>query len=215
MKEFDAYLFDADGTLMDTRELIYRSFVHMAQVVHIELPPRPAVEATIGLPVERQVKIFLGENRAPEEYDKAAAAYRDSVFTIYPDFLRLFPGTQEMLAALHKRGKKMAIVTSRRRNGLELFFKQLGIWQYFPVTVTPEDTEKHKPDPEPALLACEKLGVRPEQAVFIGDAEFDIACGKAAGMATALVEWGGMEHRGWQAQPDCIAHSMSDLLPEG
>lgn len=212
MKEYQAYLFDADGTVMDTRELIMRSYLYTGERLGIDIS-RDLIAATTGLPVERQVVILLGEGRDEALYAKARELYRERIFSTYPDYLKLFPGTAEVLADLSSRGKKLAVVTSRRRHGLELFFETLGILRYFSVTVTPEDTERHKPDPEPALLAADRLGVRPGEAVFIGDAEFDIASGKAAGMDTAFVEWGGMDYTRWPVQPDFVAGTFYDLLP--
>jgi haloacid dehalogenase superfamily, subfamily IA, variant 3 with third motif having DD or ED/haloacid dehalogenase superfamily, subfamily IA, variant 1 with third motif having Dx(3-4)D or Dx(3-4)E len=215
MKEYDAYLFDADGTLMDTREIICQSFAHMGERMKAALPPRDYIESTIGQPVEVQLRQLLGENHDEAYYERAREFYRDHMERIYPKYLRLFPGTMEMLTALKAKGKKMAVVTSRRRKSLKEFFATLGIWDFFDTSVTPEDVQKPKPDAEPALLACARLGVPPERTVFVGDALFDIASGNAAGMDTAYVEWGGMEYLGWPVQPDFVANAMSDLLPEG
>ena len=84
----------------------------------------------------------------------------------------------------------MAVVTSKRsaiaRRGLE----HTGIARYFPVVIGADDTERHKPDPEPVRLALTRLGVAPERAVFVGDAPFDIAAGRAAGVVTVGACWG-------------------------
>lgn len=215
MKEYDAYLFDADGTLIDTKELIYRSFRHMAETVEVTLPDRKAVEATIGLPVWTQVGMFLGDANTPEMLEKAVGIYGGYMEKVYMDYLKLFPGAMDCLADLRRRGKLLAIVTSRRRQSLARFTGHLGLTDYFSVIVTADDTAKHKPDPEPAQLALDRLGVKDAaRAVFIGDAGFDMLCGKGAGTDTAFVAWGGNNHHELPQPPDFVAESFTDLLPD-
>lgn len=213
MKEYDAYLFDADGTILDTRELIFRSFMHMGEVMGEKMPERDVLEGTVGLTLKKSLYLILGEGRPEDYYAKAGSVYAGFMVDNYQDYLKGFPGMAEALAELHRCGKKMAVVTSRKRPTLHTFLCALGLDSYFSILVTPESTEKHKPDPEPALFAMECLGVSPEESVFVGDAIFDIQCGKAAGMDTALVEWGGMEPSGWSVQPNFIAKKPGDLLP--
>ena len=213
MKSYAAYLFDADGTIIDTREMIYRSFLRMGEVMGMELPDRAFIEATIGLPVSVQVPLLLGEGRGEDCYARAIRAYGDYMLENYRSFLATFPGVREGLAELAAAGKKLAVVTSHRRKSLDLFLSELDLDRYFSRKITPEDTKKTKPDPEPALLAMRLLGAEPGETVFVGDAEFDIRCGKAAGTDAAFVVWGGMDPSGWPVRPDFTAREFSDLLP--
>lgn len=213
MKEYDAYLFDADGTLIDTRELIYRSYVHMSGVMGLPEPDRGHVERTTGLPFADQIRDVLGRDRGEEFYERASEVYRGHLMDSYRPHLRIFPGEREVLDELRLRGKKMAVVTSRRLPGLVEFLRFLGLDGYFSLLVTPESTERHKPHPEPALFAMRELGAAPERTVFVGDAIFDIKCGHAAGADTVLVAWGGMDHRDWDPQPDYVIDSFAELLP--
>ena len=214
MKSYAAYLFDADGTIIDTREMICRSFVRMGEVMEAKMPPRDFIEATIGLPVTVQIPLILGEGRGEEYYAMARRAYGEHMMANYRQLLDTFPGVREGLAKLAANGKKLAVVTSRRRQSLDIFLDALDLNRYFTLKVTPEDTARGKPDPEPALLAMRLLGSRPEETVFVGDAEFDIRCGRAAGIDTVLVAWGGMDPSAWPIRPDFTARHFSDLLPE-
>jgi pyrophosphatase PpaX len=94
----------------------------------------------------------------------------------YLEHLRLFPTVAEGLAMLSAAGKRMAIVTSRRRDTLDLYLKTTGVLHFFEAFVTPETTLTHKPGPEPALAALALLGAQKDRALFVGDAEFDIEC---------------------------------------
>jgi pyrophosphatase PpaX len=129
--------------------------------------------------------------------------------SIYKEHLRLFPTVREGLDLLRSRGKHCAIVTSRRRDTLDLYLKETGIYDFFEVFVTPENTAKHKPDPEPALAALSllKAGAKGE-AVFIGDSEYDIECGRSAGIDTAFVTWSHNDPAALHAKP---TYCISDL----
>lgn len=213
MKDYDAYLFDADGTIIDTRDMIIAAYTAMGETLGVAVD-RDLIKNTIGLPVMRQLRELLGHGHGEDYYEKAREAYNDSLMESYDARLKAFPGVAEGLRELKALGKKMAVVTSRRRGSLEKFLDALAIGDYFELCVTPESTERHKPDPEPALFAAGKLGVAPERCVFIGDATFDIECGNAAGMDTVLVSWGGMDPSGWPVKPDLVVDEFSRLLPD-
>ncbi|MCC8189502.1 MAG: HAD family hydrolase [Planctomycetes bacterium] len=215
MKEYDAYLFDADGTIMDTRELIYQCFAHVGRTQAVPVPDRAFVNSKTGLPVQTHLRELVGYDRPAEFYDQAIAAYTDHMQAIYRSHLATFPGVREGLAELAARGKKLAVVTSRRRASLELFLDALDLQDFFAVLVTPEDTERHKPDPAPAVFAMRRLAADPAGTVFIGDAEFDIRCGHAAGTETVYVAWGGVAYKTWPLQPDLVVHQFRELLPDG
>lgn len=213
MKEYDAYLFDADGTLIDTKELIYQSFLEMGRAVKMVMPPREEIVASIGLPVWTQTVMFLGVGRDEAFYRDALTVYTDYMTAVFEDYLGLFPGVREGLELLADKGKMLAIVTSRRHSSLQRFIDYLDIAKYFSVFVCTDDTERHKPDPQPALLALERLGATAGQSVFIGDATFDMGCGKGAGMDVALIDWDGVDYSGWDVQPDFVATRFDQLLP--
>ncbi|MCD8139277.1 MAG: HAD family hydrolase [Planctomycetaceae bacterium] len=160
------------------------------------------------------MRLVIGEGRDDSYYSRAIEVYSAHMLANYHNHLTAFPGVREGLATLKGMGKKLAVVTSRRRPGLERFLAHLDLAGCFDLLVTPESTERHKPDPVPALFAAKGLGVRPERCVFIGDATFDIECGHAAGMDTVLVSWGGMDPSAWPVQPDLTVHTFAELLPE-
>src|SRR5438105_12378642 len=96
-----------------------------------------------------------------------------------------------LLLQLKDEGRRRGIVTAKRRQTVELAFARLPIEHLFETVVGGDETERHKPDPEPLLLALERLGARPEEAAYVGDAPFDVRAAKAAGLYAIAVAWGG------------------------
>lgn len=211
MKLYKAYLFDGDGTLYDTAEMIYQCFLYSCRKFgNIEVK-REDVFANIGIPLRPQLEHFLGPltDKKAAEILEAHMAYQ---LTIYKDYLHLFPSVAETLAQLKQKGKKLGVVTSRKIKTLTLYLETTGIKHLFDVLITPEVTQKHKPDPEPALAALNKLQCAASETLFAGDAVYDIECGTKAGVDTAFVDWSHIPRSSLSIQPTYFIHTMSELL---
>lgn len=188
MKNYDFFLFDADGTLIDTMELIYRCFVHTCGTFANKEVSRPDVQKNVGLTLRDQMEKYFGP-MTEEFFDTVSKEHMAFQTAHYLEHLALFPTVAEGLAMLSAAGKRCAIVTSRRRNTLDLYLKTTGIIDFFEAFVTPETTPTHKPGPEPALAALALLGAPKDHALFVGDAVFDIECASRAGIDSAFVKW--------------------------
>jgi pyrophosphatase PpaX len=212
MKSYTAYLFDADGTLLDTTELIYQCFLYTCRKFGGYEITRKKVYDTIGIPLRAQVEIHLGK-LSDEHYEKVRDAHMAYQQAIYKEYLKLFPGVIETLTRLKQDRKKLAVVTSRRMDSLTQYLKETGILNLFDALITPESTLKHKPDPEPALEAIAQLKCQPSETLFVGDSVFDILCGKGAGTDTAFVTWSICENiRESELKPTFIINSMEELI---
>lgn len=210
IREYDYYLFDADGTLFDTTAMIVRCFQHTAQVLGFE-PVAPAeIVRRIGMTLRKQMECYFGA-MSTENFERARAIHMEFQLSIYKEHLKLCPGVAVALAELTTRGKRCAVVTSRMLATLEIYLKETGILPFFSALVTPECTIKHKPEPEPALEALARLGGTAAQALFIGDATFDIACGKQAGMDTAFVLWSHTAAESLTVVPTYTVTDMREL----
>lgn len=211
MKDYSCYLFDADGTLIDTIELIYRCFVHTCGVYGRPIPGRDEVVALVGLPLRKSIDRFFGP--VPDgRFEEIRSTHMDYQMSIYRRHLRLFDGVADSLNALRGRGKKLGVVTSRRMPTLALYLGALDIMDCFDVLVTPESTEKHKPDPEPVLEALKQLGVQASQSVYIGDADCDIECGNRAGTDTIFVSWSNTKADRLSAKPTFVIDRLAELI---
>jgi pyrophosphatase PpaX len=123
--------------------------------------------------------------------------------------LACFPGMLDVLARLTDEGRRLGIVTAKRRHTVDLVFEGAGIARYFDAVVGSDDTERHKPDPEPVLKALELLEAGPDEAAYVGDSPFDVAAARAAGVFAVAVGWGGI-HRIEDA--DAFVETPEELL---
>ena len=210
MKSYDYYLFDADGTLFETTELIYQCFVYSLGKYADRNIPHNEIIASIGLTLRKQFEHHIGP-LSDEQFDIMQADHMNYQMSIYRDYLAPCPGVPAAINKLHASGKILAIVTSRKITSLSCFLRETGIYEYFSVIVTPDETDNHKPHPEPALKALELLRAAPEKTLFVGDARFDIECGHSAGIDTAFVTWSHNKAADMPVKPTYVIDSMLDL----
>jgi HAD superfamily hydrolase (TIGR01509 family) len=185
-----AIIFDFDGTLADTQ----RGIIATAQEVLRRMGREPADEralaATIGLPLREN--FTRGAGLSEEEADRAVAIYREIFETFAIPAITVFPGVEEVLAALSARGVPMAVASSRGQHSLEGLMHHLGLDRYIPLTLVfgVETAARPKPAPDILYVILGKLGVKPEEALVVGDTTFDIEMGRAAGCYTCGVSYG-------------------------
>jgi len=182
---YRGFFFDLDGTIIDTTELIRQSFRHASREVLGEELPDEVLMANVGQPLDKQMEL-LDRERAQELYD----TYRVFNHARHGEYIREYDGIEELLVTLRERGALLGIVTSKSRRVVDMALHYIPIEHHFDVIVTTDDTDNHKPHPQPLQLAMRKLDVTPDESIYIGDSPFDIKAGQAAGMATAAVSWG-------------------------
>lgn len=185
---FDTFLFDLDGTLIDSLELILRSYRHTAER-HLRMGPVDDLfwKKELGTPLRRQFRALTTDEVLVETM---VTTYVEFNHLHHDTLLREFPGVLEAVRALKDRGADLGIVTSKKRAGTLRGLTRCRLEGLFEVVVAADDVERHKPDPFPVARAVELLGARLERTVFIGDSPHDMAAGKAAGVATAAALWG-------------------------
>lgn len=208
MKDYDTYLFDADGTLFDTVDLICTCFQYIAGKYAGKTLARQTIIEGIGLPLFDQIAHHLGD---AGDHGVIADDYRDFQMSILDTSITLFPDVPETLQALKEAGKQLGIVTSRKRPSLETILEVTGTAGYFDILITPEDTSRHKPHAEPVLKAMALLGAEKDATVFTGDALYDICSGAGAGIDTVFVSWSHSPVASLPTPPTWTIDSMREL----
>lgn len=210
MKEFETYLFDLDGTLIDTRQMIITCFRDTFEKFGGPVSVSDEeINRLIGIPYRKQIDHFFG-TVDDGLYGKIRREHMKHQLEIFRDKLRLCPGVAETVPELARRGKKLGIVTSRTLESGGPFLEWFGLRPLFPVVVTPDHTAKHKPQPEPVLEAMRLLNSHPEETLFIGDAVFDMQAGRAAGTAVCFTAWSPADPG--NPPPDYTVSDMCQIL---
>ncbi|HWL26277.1 MAG TPA: pyrophosphatase PpaX [Ureibacillus sp.] len=203
-----ALLFDFDGTLLNTNDLIIQTFMH---VLEERFPGQYKPEDCLRFIGPSLKETF--EEITPNEVEEMIEKYRQWNHEHHDELITEFDGVIETLEELRALGIRLAIVSTKRRDTIKRGLSIMGANDYFEFLVGTEDVKNVKPDPEPVLLAIEKLGVSKEDVMMIGDNHHDILAGKNAGVKTAGVAWSlkGEEYLK-EFKPDYILQHMSDLL---
>lgn len=181
----DTVLFDFDGTIMDTNEVIIQSWQETFRTLAGREEDRDVLLKTFGEPLEYTMRNFFPE--VPVE--KGLEIYRGYQRDNFLNDIQLFPGIRDLLDELSARQIKMALVTSRLKHTTMQAIDKFDMEKYFGYVVTADDVTRHKPDPQSALIALDKIGSRPDQTIMIGDTLFDILCARNAGCTSVLVSW--------------------------
>ncbi len=206
----DAFLFDLDGTLLDSITLIVESFHHTRRVHFGDALPDAFWRAGIGTTLRDQ---FGKMARSDTERDAMVETYKVHNLAHHDEFVRTYEGATEVVQALRAQGKALAIVTSKMREGTERGLRFLGLEDTFDAVVCADDVTHGKPDPEPVQLALSLLKVEATRAVFVGDSPHDMASGKAAGVKTLAALWGPFTREALEeTQPDGYLTSPEEIL---
>lgn len=210
-----ALLFDLDGTLLDTNELIYNSFDKTFKDKLGLTLKREEIVSFFGVPLKDSFKPYLKElGKFNEDFlEELIKYYRSNNEEMHDKMCFAFDGVKELLTELKAKGIKMGIVTSKRGNLAKRGMKIAGIFDFMDVIISPELTELHKPNAEPALKACSELSIDPKEAIMVGDSNYDILCGNNAGCKTCAVEYSFVDiEKLKESNPDYIVSNPLEIL---
>lgn len=207
-------LFDFDGTLADTSEGIVRCTQATLKEMGLPASTPGRIRATIGLPLGQCFS--FGTDTPPERVDEACLTYRRLFNEIAIPCTTLFDGVPETLAALHAKGFRLAICTSRSSGSLQELLKVHGIGAFFDAHTCNDDVlhlgARPKPAPDLALLLLERLGARADESMVVGDTVFDLQMGRSAGCRTCGVTYGNQDRTQLQtAAPDALIDRLAEL----
>lgn len=206
---FPVVLFDFDGTVIDSGAIIIASMRHATKtVLGRDIPDEELGRAVGGSGLVEQMRLL-----DPDRIDELVSVYREHNEPLHAEISECV-GMTDVLTTLKGEGRRLGIVTAKRQETVKLAFSYLPLAQFFDIVVGSDDTERHKPDPEPLQHALGLLGVDRDNAVYIGDSPFDVRAAKAAGMHAIAVTWGGIHPRERleAEEPDAIVDTPEELL---
>jgi pyrophosphatase PpaX len=204
---FPVVLFDLDGTVVDSGGIILASMRHATRTVLAREYTDAELMAKVGGPGLEAQMLAL----APDRVDELVRVYRAHNEPLH-ETLEAFPGIGDVLAQLREEGRRLGVVTAKRRATVEIAFAKLPLGHLFDTVVGGDETERHKPDPQPLLLGLERLGERPERAAYVGDSPYDMQAANAAGLYAVGVTWGAIHDRGRLADADVVVDTPGELL---
>lgn len=201
-------LFDLDGTLLDTNELIIQSFQHTYKKHLNKEMPRDKIIQSFGEILQHTMEREFGEC-----CEEALHTYRNFQLSNFYHYITMHAGVQEALKFLYEKDYKLGVVTSRLNESALKGLKHFDLDVYFGSIIGADDTDRHKPDPTPAFMALEELDGKPQEAMMVGDSPYDVRCGKNAGMTTVAVGWSALPREMYmQHDPDYVVESMEELV---
>ncbi|MBE3553558.1 MAG: pyrophosphatase PpaX [Thermicanus sp.] len=206
--KYNTFLFDLDGTLLDTNELILQSFLYTLNRFYPGKYTREEILPVMGKPLLEQMRLF-----GPERAEELVRVYREYNLAMHDALIREFPHVSQTVKELFLRGAKLGVVTSKQRLTTLMGLRYFGLENYFSAIITMEDVKAHKPHPEPVLTALERLKAEKEEALMIGDSTFDLDAAHAAGVDAAAVAWSLKPLELLRScNPEYILHDIRELL---
>ena len=206
---FRVVLFDLDGTLIDSGAIILASMRHATRTVLDREIEDEILMATVGgAGLVEQMRLL-----DPQRVDELVRVYREHNEPLH-ETLESFTGILELLPVLRDEGRTLGVVTAKRGKTVGLAFDRFPVLrETMDVLVGAEDTERHKPHPDPLLEALRRLEASPSDAVYNGDSPFDVRAAKAAGLGAIAVGWGGIhpDERLLAEEPDALVHTTEEL----
>ncbi|MDH4131961.1 MAG: HAD-IA family hydrolase [Gemmatimonadota bacterium] len=180
-------LFDLDGTLIDSIELILASYRHtMLTHGHGNIPDAEWMRG-VGTPLRVQLARWA---TTPDEMEALVATYREYNLSHHDRMITIYPGVREAVSAIRTRGLRTGVVTSKNREGTARGLALVGLESDMDVLVCADDVTNPKPHPEPVERAVAALSADPATTLFVGDSIHDLHSGRAAGVLTGAVLWG-------------------------
>ena len=206
MKNFDGIIFDIDGTLTSTNDLIFASFNHVMNKYLNKTLTNNEIISLFG-PTE---DVIL-EEWTGTDYPRA----REDYYNFYSEnhtMADLYPGIFDILTFIKSKKIPLSIFTGKGRDAAIITLKKLKIYDFFEMIITGDDVKEHKPSPEGILRFIEKFRLNPERVLMIGDSPSDIKASRAAGVKIASVLWDNYSQaKEIELKSDYVFHEVSEL----
>jgi len=210
-----AILFDIDGTLFDSRDAFYFMIRDIFKETGWPLPNRDDIVRLIGRTNDYIANELIPPEMKDPEYVRRWMSRAEQLWIdqYLPRYVKLYPGAKQALTELRRRGFKLAVVTNGSAKEIPLYLKQGQVDRLVDLVVTADDVPTPKPDPEPIVYACDRLGIEKPDCLYVGDTWMDAESASQAGVRCVLVTWGVGEIKELENYPHAaVVGSFEELL---
>ena len=185
MKHISCIIFDLDGTLTHTNELIFATVNHVAEkYIHKRFQPAE-ITAMFGPPEEVVIERLVG----PERLEQAMAEFYSFYETNHPHMADAYGGIRELIGNLKGAGMLLAVFTGKGKRTALITLEKIGIKNYFDLVVTGNDVKNHKPSAEGIRKVMNTFGLKADEVLMVGDSLSDVKAAREAGVRIAGVVW--------------------------
>ena len=206
MKKYDGVIFDIDGTLTSTNELIFATFNHVTQKYLNKSMTNEEIIALFGPTEDKILEDWFGDD--VEEVRKDYYAF----YTDNHEMADIYPGMKELLHFLKEKNVLISIYTGKGREATLITLKKLGIYDLFDLVISGSDVKEHKPSPEGIQMFLDKFSLEKERVLMVGDAPADISAARTAGVQVASVVWDSYAYeKVMSMESDFVFHSVEEL----
>lgn len=207
MKKFDGIIFDIDGTLASTNELICASFNHVAGKYLNKQFTWKDIQGLFGPTEDVILKDLMKEN-----FEKAQTDYYEFYAQHHNEMADIYPGMKELIGKLKNDGVLLSIYTGKGRQSSEITLKQIGVFDYFDMIVTGDDIPGQKPSPDGINMFISEYNLVKEKVVMVGDAPPDVKAARNAGIKAASVVWDSYaKEKVLAMESDYVFHTVEEL----
>jgi len=207
LRNFDGIIFDIDGTLAATNELIFASFNHVAEKYLNKRFTNEEIVSQFGPPEDVILKKWMHDN-----FDSARYDYYHFYQTQHEAMASIFPGLTETITNIKKHNIKLGIFTGKGKDSSIITLRAIDVYDYFDLIITGDDVKEHKPSPEGIHKFIETYNLKNERVLMIGDSIFDIDAAKDAGIKSALVLWDDFSRLKYgHLQADYVFNSVDEF----
>lgn len=186
---FKTVLFDFDGTLINTHDLIIEGFNHISRLYNGRAFDESDHIKMLGKPLEQQIRLIC-----PFEVPEATEAFKAWYAKNHDAHACGYEAVEDVLKVLRSEGYQLGIVTNNSQQGMQSGLDLLGLEKYFDVIITRDDVSECKPSPEGIQKALHMLKTAPQDCIYVGDSMADIYAARSAGVLPVLVGWTALTH---------------------
>lgn len=208
-EEIKGVIFDLDGTLIDSYQAIYLAFHHVYTQLNLTTLSFAEVKKVVGRGLSHTFRDLLGDELVP----RALSLFREKYAEVFREQTKLLPDVPEILAELYKRKIRLAVASNKLGKFSRAIFEHFQLQKYFTLIVGDGDVAQNKPDPEMIYFVLDKMGLKKEEVIFVGDSIIDIQTAKNAGIKIFAIPSGNTPKEDLEkAQPTVLLSRLLDLL---